>query len=313
LEVAWMIAERVAVLLLLVGLGVLVRRAGIIDSVLARKLSNFLLLVVNPVLIVKAYLRPFDAGEIRCYAAAFALSILAHGLWALLAPVFIRRREDTEYRQERLASIYPNCGFMAIPLVVAILGETGAFYIIAFLSVQAVYLWSHGLGCLGGRRHIRPRKMLVNPGVISLSIGLLLYFTQLPLPNLVREAVSDIASMNTPLAMVLTGVFLSEVKPRELFGDIRVFRAAALRLLLFPALFLVLLRISGFPGWFQGADEVYLAVAVVTACPTAAFSILFSARMNLSGAHSAKLVAVSTILSILTLPVITYFAQAILS
>ncbi len=294
-------------MLLLVVLGVLVRRAGILDTDLARKLANFLLMVVNPVLIIKAYIRPFDVSEMWCYAASFALSILAHGFWALLAPVFIRRREDREYRQERLASIYPNCGFMAIPLVVALLGDTGAFYIIAFLSVQAVYLWSHGLCCLGGRSHIQPRKMFVNPGVISLLIGLLLYFTQLPLPYIVQETVSDVASMNTPLAMVLTGVFLSDVKLPELFGDIRVYRAAALRLLLFPALFLVLLRVAGFPGWFQGAEQVYLAVAVVTACPTAAFSILFSARMKLSGAHSAKLVAVSTVLSILTLPLLTYF------
>lgn len=309
---ALIIAQRVAVLLLLVALGVLVRRAGIMDTDLARRLSNFLLLVVNPLLIVKAYLRPYDAGELRCYAAAFVLSILAHGIWALLAPVFIRRREDTEYRQERLAAIYPNCGFMAIPLVTALQGETGIFYIIAFLSVQAVYLWSHGLYCLGGREQVRLRKMFVNPGVIGLLVGLLLYFTQLPLPFIVEETISDVASMNTPLAMVLTGVFLSELKLRELVTDLRAYRAAALRLLLFPALFIVLLRLSGFPEWFQGADQVYLAIAVVVACPTAAFSILFSARMKLSGAHSAKLVAVSTVLSVLTLPLLTYFAQILL-
>jgi predicted permease len=117
--------------------------------------------------------------------------------------------------------------------------------------------------------------------------------------------------MNTPLAMVLTGVFLSDVKLRELVGNLRVYRAAALRLLLFPALLIVLLRLFGFPSWFQGSEQVYLAIAVVAACPTAAFSILFSARMKLDGAHSAKLVAVSTILSIFTLPLMIYFAQMI--
>jgi hypothetical protein len=85
--------------------------------------SNVLLLVVQPDPIVKGYLRPLDAGELVCYARPSRSPFWRTGSGPYLAPVFIRRRGIREYRQERLASINPNCGFMAIPLVSALLGR----------------------------------------------------------------------------------------------------------------------------------------------------------------------------------------------
>lgn len=136
--------------------------------------------------------------------------------------------------------MYSNCGFMAFPLIAAVLGDIGVFYGSAFVGVFNLSLWTHGRALLLGRRGVTVRGALCNAGVLGTIAGALIYFCRIPLPEIAGDLAASLASLNTPLAMIVIGVFLPHCTLRSLFRR-EVLWPAVLRTVLIPCCYLALL------------------------------------------------------------------------
>lgn len=96
--------------------------------------------------------------------------------------------------------VFTNCGFMALPLLDALYGSHGLFLGSAFIAVNNILLWSYGITQLSHEtsRSQKIRNALINPGTISVVIGLIFFLTPLDLPAIPATCVSYLASLNTP-------------------------------------------------------------------------------------------------------------------
>jgi predicted permease len=231
-----------------------------------------------------------------------------------VAVLLVRRREGTNYSIERVVTAAANSGFMGIPLITAALGQEAMIYAAVYVALFQVSNWTYFARELGGPNH-KPtlKKLLTNPAIISIAAGFACYALQITLPGLFISALDYLANLNTGLSMVVMGVFLSNVKLKDLKFDRHAWWALALRLLVVPLTTVLLLKLVGAGNWGAAAQTPIMADIIGCACPAAVVVILMSKRTGrCDPRYGSALVAASTLLSLITLPLVVGFAERIL-
>lgn len=298
------VMEKVAELFLMIGVGVVCFRGKMITRRGVAQLTTLLLYVVAPCLIVSSFTGEEQAISPAELGMAFVLAILAHVLAIGMSWLFFRRQSRERQKVLRFAMIYSNTGFMGMPLVQAVVGEEGVVYASVFIAVFNVFAWTHGFGLMSGGERSSLKKILLNPGVLALLIGLPFFFTGWKLPPLLQVPVDSFSALNTPLAMVVIGCNIAQIRFREMFQESAVFGLSALRLLLVPAVFF------GVAWLCRPAPALLLSCIIQASAPVAANTVLFATQFGADSRLAAKAVAVTTLFSILTMPVFVVAGQA---
>lgn len=296
----------VAVILILIVVGYFTVKKGMFTKESLGSITSFLLYIVTPCLIVSSFLSAesgkLDGWTLLLAAVLPALSIV---ISIALSYLFFRKEPSGRRRVLRFSMIFCNVGFMGIPLVEGIVGSEGVLYGSFFIAVFNIFCWTYGYVMMGGGK-VRLKALLLNPGVIGLAIGLPLYLLDVPVPALFVEPVELISALNTPLAMIVVGGYIAQVKLRAFVSDLAVYKMAVLRLVVAPLLYLALV-------WLLRPDETLLMSTVIQAAtPVAANCVLFAVQYDSDAELASKSVAVSTALSVVTIPLLTVLVQALL-
>lgn len=305
MELAVIVARQIVIMFILIGIGIIILKKGIVTIEATKNYSNFLLMIVTPALIINAYERELVKEQLEGLIFSFILAIIFHILSIIVAKLTIRKRKSTDYKVEQMGAIYSNCGFMGFPVLSALLGQDGILYGTAFVGIFNIFLWTNGILLLSNNKKLSIKKIFLNPGVLGVIVGLILYFTQVKLPSVISESIGYIASLNTPLAMIITGVFLADVDIKSTLKDINIYKSVFLRILILPFMMLLLIKITNFENWISSGYEVALSHIISCACPAASSTILLVTKMNLNSKHGAELVAISTLLCVITIPILT--------
>ena len=296
----------VAVILILILVGYFTVKKGMFTKESLGSITSFLLYIVTPCLIVSSFLSAesgkLDGWTLLLAAVLPALSIV---ISIALSYLFFRREPSGRRRVLRFSMIFCNVGFMGVPLVEGIVGSEGVLYGSFFIAVFNIFCWTYGYVMMGGGK-VRLKALLLNPGVIGIVIGLPLYLLDVPVPALFVEPVELISALNTPLAMIVVGGYIAQVKLRAFVSDLAVYKMAVLRLVVAPLLYLALV-------WLLRPDETLLMSTVIQAAtPVAANCVLFAVQYDSDAELASKSVAVSTALSVVTIPLLTVLVQALL-
>ena len=296
----------VAVTLLLIVIGYFTVKKGMFTKESLGSITSFLLYIVTPCLLVSSFLSAepgkLDGWTMLLAAVLPALSIV---ISIAVSYLFFRREPLGRRRVLRFSTVFCNVGFMGIPLVEGIVGSEGVLYGSFFIAVFNIFCWTYGYVMMGGGK-VRLKALLLNPGVIGLVIGLPLYLLDVPVPALFVEPVELISALNTPLAMIVVGGYIAQVKLRAFVSDLAVYKMAVLRLVVAPLLYLALV-------WLLRPDETLLMSTVIQAAtPVAANCVLFAVQYDSDAELASKSVAVSTALSVVTIPLLTVLVQALL-
>lgn len=300
------VSGHVAVLFVLMGVGAACRRARLLDERSVKGMVDVLLMVVTPCLMIHVFRRPFDPAMLRSLGVAFVCAVAIHAAMIALAAAFLRPSRAAARPVLRVACVFSNAGFMAIPLEQAVLGEKGVFFGVVYVVVFNVLIWSWGLFSMGGR--IDRRTMLVNPGTVGLAVGLPLFLFSVPLPAPIARPVAMLADLNTPLAMLVTGYYLAGARLGAAAREPSAYVAAALRLVVCPLAATAAL----YP--FRGAldREMMLALVIAASAPAAAMVTMFSSKFGRDVDLAVALVSATTLASIATMPAAIAWAMRVL-
>ena len=149
------ILNQTIIMLILIMVGVLCAKLRLISSNTNKELSQFVLQVVNPVVIFMSYQKDYEARLVKNLLLTFAFSVLAFAVMIAVAYLFIRKKEDRHTEVERFSAIYSNCAFMGIPLMSALFGDEGVFYLTAFITVFNLVIWTHGVITISGEKDMK--------------------------------------------------------------------------------------------------------------------------------------------------------------
>jgi len=301
-------ATQVVIMFGLIAFGWLAFRLRLVGAEAAKGMTNLLLYLISPAVIIQAFQRPFDAEKLRTVGWVFLLDVGAFLISIALAHVLFPRRlvaDDSKRRVLRFGLIYTNAGFLAIPLAQALLGDDGVFYAVAYLAVFNIFVWTHGVNQFGRDDTPWLRRvgtMLGNPNIIAIVVGLVLFVTSVRLPSPLFDVLGYLSGMNTPLSMIVIGVTLAEYSLRTVFTDGLVWWGTVARNLLVPLIFVGLL-------WMLPLDHAArMSMLISISAPVGATLVIFSVKHGRHPEFASRLLSVSTLVSVLTLPAVIYLA-----
>lgn len=297
--------QQTIIMFALMLLGLLLSRRGMITEQGSRDLSNVLLYAVIPCVILRSYMSEFSTEKLRAMGLSALIAVIAFA--ASIAVAYLTC--GTRHRIENFAVAFGNAGFIGIPLVTAVFGPEAAFYVVSFSTFANLLQWTYGIVIISGKKETMNLKMVfVNPVFISMVIGIALFVLQPTLPTVVTGTIGYIADGNTVLAMIILGYYLSKVQLRGLFADVRLYLFSALRLLVVPAV--TILVFLPFPF---ARGEITLITLIAAATPIASSTAIFAQKFDQDYRRAVSYVCLSIILSVATLPLVMLFAERLLS
>lgn len=300
---AVLLANQVFIMFLLIAVGYVLYKIRMVDEQTTDHLTKILLYIVTPSVIIQTYQVDYTKEKGQELLLALGLSAVAMAIGVLVSYLVYIKKNRESWDVEQFAVCFSNTGFMGIPLVTAIMGVSGIFYSNTYMMVFQFMCWTFGLYLMrrGAGDTLRPKELvriILNPTVLCIIVGIALFFVQLRLPKPVGSALDYLASMNTPLAMLVSGMCMAKVDMVRAVARVRNYYILFLKLLVIPVGIILAFR------FLPGADNIKLAILIVAACPTATNTMLFA---NLNGRDvgtASSLFTLSTLCSILTLPLV---------
>lgn len=268
-----------------------------------KAVSNLLLMVVNPCLIITVYQTDYDARLVKGLIIAFVAACMSHVIAIVMARFLIPEKNNPDYYLDRFGSIYSNCGFIGIPLIYSVLGNEGVFYLTAYMTVFNIFSWTHGLALLEGNFSIKQLKEgLLSPMIVATTLAIILFFVQFKIPAPVLASMDYIADMNTPLAMMVAGFSVAQADLRKIFSNLHIYWVSLLKLFVMPLLVTLFLAIT------KISHDIAYTTLIAAACPTATTMTMMAIRYDKNYTYASEIFAFSTILSMVTIPIVTFFA-----
>lgn len=293
IEYALTILYQILIMSLLMAVGFVLSKCGIITKSGTEQISTLLMKIIMPCMIINAFARPFELELCIQFLQGFVLSLLAFGTPMLVARLFYKKNAE-----KSLSLILSNNGFMAVPLLQALLGPVGVFLGSIHIVMGNIVTWTYGVSLHGEKGKSSTLKMLLlNPGTIALILGFGLFLAPVTLPQPITEVVGYIGATNTPLAMMLLGAYLTKLDFKKCFTDKSLILLTAAKLILVPLILIGLYCIMPF------ASLVCMAMFIGSATPTGMAAPMIAQYCKKDFSFSTSAVTFTTLISIFTMPV----------
>ena len=288
-------------------LAVICFKIGLINQEGNRNLSNLLLMVINPCVILTVYQTDYEPRLVKGLLISFAAAVIAHILAIAIARVLIRAKDNRNYAIERFAAVYSNCGFIGIPLINSVLGSEGVFYLTAYMTVFNILAWTHGLTLR--TKKVDPKclkECILSHIVLATLAAMALFFVQIRIPDVLLDSMTYVADMNTPVAMMIAGFSLAQTDLKKTFTHVRLYWVSFVKLLAVPFAVLIFL------GFFHLDYTVAYTTLIAAACPVSATTTMMCIRLNDNYTYASEIFSFTTVLSIVTIPLVAFAASFVL-
>ena len=288
---------QVVVLFLMMFCGFLSIKTRLISNEGITGLNNLVIYFSLPCLTIAKLQQSVDPALVKDLITVFLLACLTMSLFGLLSRYVFFRREPAQ-RRSVYASMctFPNVGYMGYPVMTAAFGAGNLIYGVLYVAAFNVLSWSVGV-VMFDRSALDLRRLLKIPTLIASMLGIALFALEIRLPGPVFNFLDSMGSITTPLAMFIIGSRLAQLCLDDM-KDVKLLLACVLRLLIYPLIAYLLLTVLGFSG---------LVRAVVVLCsgmPAAAQLVIQADTYGGDVKVASRAVAVSTLLSIATIPVV---------
>ncbi len=294
--------EQVIILYIMAAVGVIAAKTGVFTEKTAKKCTDLLFYVITPAKILESFFTlDYSKEHVKGLLIAVGCGLLMHAFAALITAPFFNKGDPYKSTVYKYAAIYGNCGYMGLPLVDAVVGGEGVFYCSAVIISFQIFSFTHGVWLMtkddGDGVKIDLKKLILNPGVLPVFVGLPVFLLSPDLPRIILAPVSSIAGMNSPLAMLIFGTFIAGTNFRSVFRDRRIPCVALFKLILLPLAMIAAVKLTGIGG------ALGTTLVVVSATPSANNTIMFAAKYDKDASLASQAVSVISFISILTLPV----------
>lgn len=294
MEYAQTVLTQVVIMFLLAGIGAILFRCKKITAAGSQSMGNLLIYLSLPAVIIQSFLVECTQQRIIGLLVSAIGALVSLVLSILISRLFFKKDAIAQF-----AASFSNPGFFGIPIIAACLGSECVFYVAAYIALLNLFQWSYGVSILSGSQTAFPWKKLLNaPFLIAIVIGLLLFFTGLPLPGIVKSSISLLAGLNTPLAMFTVGVYLAQIDWRQVLRRVSLLKISAVKLLAVPVATLLVLSLLP-----ESMSDLKIALLIAAACPTGSNLVVYAQLLhNCDAQYASEAVIVTTLLSVLTLP-----------
>ena len=286
---------------LLVGIGFLIRKIGIVNTEGRMNMIDLCIYLTLPFNVLHSFLREWDWGLFISCGIILLLSAGYNAISVFFSAVLHKKTDPKKQQPLKYGTIVSNSGFLGNPVVEGIYGTNGLLYASLFMLPVRIVMWSIGVSVfMKDRKENLLKKILTHPCIVAIYVGVIIMISGIRFPTFVENTITGISNCNTPLSMMLVGMMLAEVQPKGLIDKTMVFYTAV-RLVIIPAVVFVITA-------FLPIDSMLRGITVILAgMPAPITTALLSAKYGGDEEYATGMIFLTTILSLVTLPLWCYF------
>ena len=303
MEIISTIIGQVSIMYVLMAIGFIVYRKKLINEEGSKQISNLLVWVINPLIMLTRYQMEFSLIKLEQLGISFVVSLGAMLIGFLVGKILFKK----EQRIDKFAIGFANAGFIGIPLVTNIMGIDKVFFLSAYLVCFNILSYTYGIYMVSNNKKlITVKSVILNPGIIAVVLGLLVFISPIKLPEILYDAFNLVGQTNTPIAMILLGTYIAKSKFTNLFNDKYAYLVCFIKLIIIPMIIIIIFKFLPF-----NLAEIKMVVLIAMSTPVGLTVPMFSQMYGGDYKYGAKLVGLSTLLSLITIPMILYLANII--
>ena len=302
-----MLLTQILVMAIYILFGYLGVRVHILNPDDSSRFASLVLYIITPALVFDAFQISFSMDKVYGFLLAVLASVLMHILFLLF--VFLMRKVIQLNVIERASLIYPNCGNLIVPLIASVLGDEYVIYCCAFMSVQLILLWTHGAYIIGGKEAVNLQKIVTNPNLVAMAVGLVFFFTGIKLPEIPAAAIERTGACIAPVSMIVIGILIASADLKSVLTRGRSWLICLLRLVVMPLLTIVLLWLTRVPWLMEKGPEILFVSLLASAAPVAVNITQIADLYGEDSILAGSINIMSVILCIGTMPLMTVIYQ----
>ena len=301
------VAYQVGILYLIAGVGFLADKTKIFVQADGKRLVDLLFNLILPITVINTFLKMERTPEhIKGLGLAFLLAVLTHIFGIAVSSLSFRKTDIMKRGIYHYAITFSNAAFLALPLAESVVGREGVFYSSCYVAVFNVFAFTYGIHEISGKKaKINVKNLILNPGSISVIIGIPLFLLQVKLPGIISDTMERVAVCNSPMAMIVFGTFFANCNFKNIFAKKEIYLVSFLRLILIPVTMLLIFKLIGVNS------EMRTALTISASAPIATNTAMYAAKYDNDTALPSEIVGQTSVFSIITMPVIVAIALMI--
>ena len=298
MNISILLMEQIIQLFLMIFMGYLIVKVGLVKDEDSKVLSKIILYLIIPCVIINAFQVDYTMDTVKGLLLALAASVMTQVLLLIIISIAGKLLHLNEVE---IASVYySNSGNLIVPIVTFILGQDWVLYGCVFMSVQLIFLWTH---C---------KKIVLNINMISIFIGVVLFFARIHLPEIINNTLGSVGSMIGPASMIVTGMLFAGMNLKQIFADKRVYFVSFLRLIAVPLLALVMIKISHLAMFSADGNKIMLIVFLAIITPSASTITQMCQVYGNDSRYASAINVMTTLFSIITMPLMVMLFEAVI-
>ena len=293
--------NQVLIMYILMFIGFYAYKKGLISDEGSRDIGKILLNIAIPIIVINNFCVERTTEKVNDLLSSVVISFVCMAMAILVAMILYHKRN----RVDEFSAAFSNAGFIGIPIVQTTFGSGAVFYISMMIVLVNLLQWTYGVYTItDDKKYINLKNVITNPIVISVFIGVILFFFNIKLPLIVSNIFTIIGNINSPLAMLLSGVYLAQSDLLSIIKKKDVYIVSFVRLVLIPLVNILILKLIPF-----GSIDLKLAILLAASAPVGSNVAIFASQYGSDFKKGIENVCVSTLLCIITLPLIMYIAN----
>lgn len=310
MNISILLMQQIVQLFLMIFMGYLIVKTGLVRDDDSKVLSKIILYLIVPCVIINAFQVDYTTDTVKGLLIAFAASVMTQVILLVIISVAGRLLHLNEVE---VASVYySNSGNLIVPIVTFILGQEWVLYGCVFMSVQLVFLWTHCKKIISREASYDWKKIILNINMISIFIGVILFFTKIRLPEIIGNTLASVGTMIGPASMIVTGMLFAGMNLKQIFANKRVYFITFLRLIAVPLIALVLIKLSNLASFSADGNKIMLIVFLAIITPSASTVTQMCQVYGNDSRYASAINVMTTLLSIITMPVMVMLFQMIM-
>ena len=304
MNISILLMQQIVQLFLMIFMGYLIVKTGLVRDDDSKVLSKIILYLIVPCVIINAFQVDYTTDTVKGLLIAFAASVMTQVILLVVISV--------AGRLLHLNEVEVASGNLIVPIVTFILGQEWVLYGCVFMSVQLVFLWTHCKKIISREASYDWKKIILNINMISIFIGVILFFTGIRLPEIIGNTLASVGTMIGPASMIVTGMLFAGMNLKQIFANKRVYFITFLRLIAVPLIALVLIKLSNLASFSADGNKIMLIVFLAIITPSASTVTQMCQVYGNDSKYASAINVMTTLLSIITMPVMVMLFQMIM-
>lgn len=305
-----LLAAQIGVLFLVALAGFLLVKYELLKEDDSKVISWLVAYVLSPCVIIQSFQIDFTADKLKGLGLAVAAAIAAQLLFAVGGRALAKPLHLTPI--ERASVIYSNCGNLIVPLVSFVLGEEWVFYTCAYMMVSTVLTWTHMQSLLSrGKGGGSLKNIILNPNIIAILIGLVLFFTGIRVPAALESSIDGFGGAIGPVSMLVVGMLIGNMDLKWVFTRKRPYLISMFRLVVFPVVVAVLFALVVRMGVHADAGYILLVSLLAASAPAAVMVTQITQLYDGDARYASVINVMSVIFCIITMPLVVLLYESL--